>query len=88
MILTWWVDVVESVTLSFMTWPVVECPVSMARQKVIHLSSDYGRSIIKVGYFFSDSRHRLIPNGDGPSLDPSVRVVRTPPGFGQKQLGR
>ncbi len=34
MILTWWVDVVESVTLSFMTWPVVDCPVSVARQKV------------------------------------------------------
>ena len=52
MILTWWVDVVESVTLSFMTWPVVECPVSMARQKVIHLSSGFGRPIIKVGYIF------------------------------------
>ena|GEM_PF-4452306 len=52
MILTWWVDVVEFATLSFVTWPVVDCLVSMARQKVIHLSSDCGRSIIRFVYVF------------------------------------
>ncbi len=30
---------------------------------------------------FSDSRHRLIPDGDGPSLDSSVRVVRIAAAF-------
>jgi len=37
---------------------------------------------------FSDSRHRLIPDGDSPRLNPAVKVVRTHAGFGQKKLER